>query len=138
MLDILSSPFQYLSLIIPYTTLLTAQFSLMEPPPLQLYNNKTALITSAKDFAAAHGYALVIKQSKETKVWLKCDRGEAYRNRYQLDENHRIRSTRSHLIDCPMMVLGTFKRNLEALELSVTERNHNHKASKSTSAHPSF
>lgn len=50
----------------------------MEPPPSQLYDIKTALITSAKDFAVAHGYALVIKRSKETKVWLECDRGEAY------------------------------------------------------------
>lgn len=94
----------------------------MELPPLQLYDSKSALITSAKDFAAAHGYALVIKRSKETKVWLKCDKGEAYRNRYKLDENQRIRSTRSRLTDCPMMVLGTFKRSLEAWELSVVEK----------------
>lgn len=106
----------------------------MEPPPLQLYDIKTAPITSAKDFAAAHGYALVIKRSKETKVWLNCDRCEAYRNRYQLD----IRSTGSRLIDCPMMVLGTFKRSIEAWELSVAERNHSHEASHSISAHPSL
>lgn len=86
----------------------------MEPPPLQLYDSKSALITSAKDFATAHGYVLVIKRSKETKVWLKRDRGEAYRNRYKLDENQRIRSTGSRLIDCPMMVLGTFKWSLES------------------------
>ena len=110
----------------------------MEPPSLQLYDSKSALITSAKDFAAAHGYALVIKRSKETKVWLKCDRGEAYRNQYKLDENHRIRSTGSRLIDSPMMLLGTFKWSLEAWELSVAESNHNHEASHRISAHPSF
>lgn len=69
---------------------------------------------------------------------MKFDRGEAYRNRYKLDENQRIRSTGSRLIDCPMMVLGTFKRSLEAWELSVAENNHNHEASHSISDHPSL
>lgn len=110
----------------------------MEPPPLQLYENKSALITSTKGFAAAHGYALVIKRSKVTKVWLKCDRGEAYRNRYKLDENHRTQNTSSRLIGCPILVLGTFKRSLEAWELSVPESNHNHEASHIISAHPSL
>lgn len=35
-----------------------------------------------------------------------------------------------------MMVLGTFKRSLEAWELSVAEKNHNHEASHTISAHP--
>lgn len=36
-----------------------------------------------------------------------------------------------------MIVLGTFKRSLEAWKLSIAERNHNHEASHSMSAHPS-
>lgn len=42
----------------------------MEPQPFQqLYDTKTALIASLqlRNFAAALGYALVIKKSKETK-----------------------------------------------------------------------
>lgn len=101
----------------------------MEPPSLQLYDNKTASVTSAKDFAAAHDYA-VIKRFKETKVWLKCDRGKAYQNRYQLDENQRVQSIGSRH--------ETFKQGLEAWELSVAEWNHIHKASHSISAHPSL
>lgn len=69
---------------------------------------------------------------------MKFDRGEAYRNLYRLNEDQRIRSAGSRLIDCPMMVLGTFKRSLEVCELSIAERNHNHEASHSISAHPSL
>lgn len=85
-----------------------------------------------------HSYALVIKWSKETKVWLKYDRREAYRNQYKLDENHHIQNTGSRLVDSLMMVLATFKRSLEAEELSIPESNHNHKTSHSISTYPSL
>lgn len=56
------------------------QFSLIKPPPFQLYDNKFAYITLINDFAIVPGYVLVMKQFKGTKFWLKYDRGKTYQN----------------------------------------------------------
>ena len=108
----------------------------MPPPPDMTFQTREELVNSAKMYAAQHGYALVIRTSRPGKLWLKCDRGEKYRNRLGLEENQRKRKTGTRLIGCYMEVIGKEKNGL--WEMYTKEATHNHEPSSDTSAHPSL
>ena len=48
----------------------------------------------------------MIKRSKPGKGWLKCDRGDSYRNRFYLSEEEQMRKTGTRLIDYPIEIAG--------------------------------
>ena len=108
----------------------------MPPPPDKTFQTREELVNSAKLHAAKHRYALVIKTSRPGKLWLKCDRGEKYRNCLGLEESQRKRKTGTRPIGCCMEVIGKEKNGL--WEMYTKEATHNHEPSSNTSAHPSL
>lgn len=109
----------------------------MEAPQRAVYPSRDELITAAKSHAARHHYAITIRTSKPGRVWLKCDRGGSYRNRLDLNDNTRKRTTGSRLINCPFSVTGTQLIN-GSWQLSVPNAAHNHEIASSLLAHPSL
>ncbi len=78
----------------------------LPPPPADVFESREALIVSTQEWAAGHGYAVVVARSKAGKVYLQCDRGDTYRNRHQLTDDTRHRRTGSRLIACPFSIIG--------------------------------
>lgn len=78
----------------------------MAPPLNEIFATREELVSSAKQHAAAYGYALVIRTSRPGKLWLKCDRREKYRNRLGLEDNQRKKKTGTRLVGCCMEVIG--------------------------------
>lgn len=78
----------------------------MPPPPNETFETREELVSSTKLHAVAHGYTLVIRTSRPGKLWLKCDRGEKYRNRLGLEDDQGKRKTGTRLIDYYMEVIG--------------------------------
>ena len=109
----------------------------LEFPPHAFYNSRKNLINAAKAFASEKGYVLVIKRSKPGKVWLKCNRGDSYRNRFQLSEKGRIRKTGTRLMDCPMGIVGKLI-SPNTWEMTTTNSTHNHNSSLHKSGHPTL
>lgn len=108
----------------------------MPPSPDETFQTREELVSSAKLHAATHGYALVIRTSRPGKLWLKCDRGEKYRNCLGLEVNQRKRKTGTRLIGCRMEVIGKEKNGL--WKMYTKDATHNHEPSSDTSAHPSL
>lgn len=79
----------------------TASSSLLPPPSDVFFPTQEALLGSAKEGAATHGYALTIARSKPGKVYLQYDWGGSYRNRR--------RRTGTRLISCPFSAVGVSK-----------------------------
>lgn len=81
----------------------------LAPLPEDRYNSHDELLAGAKAWAATNGYAVTIARSNASKgvVYLKCDRGERYRNQHQLTDDQRERQTRSPLINCPLSAVGS-------------------------------
>ena len=77
----------------------------MDLPDTRNYNSREDLLLVVKEYASEQGYALVIKRSKPGKLWIKCDRGDTYRNRYSLAGEDRLRVTGTRLIDCPVLII---------------------------------
>lgn len=109
----------------------------MEAPQSAIYTTRDELVTAIKTFTARHGYAVTIKRSKPGKIWFKCDRGGAYRNRYRLEDDDRKRTTGSRAINCPFSVTGTLLASGE-WQLLVPHGEHNHKIASTLLAHPSL
>ena len=80
----------------------------------------------------------MIKRSKSGKVWLKCDRGDLYRNRFQLSKEGRIQKTGTRLMDCPMEIVGKLINPTDAWEMTTTNSTHNHDPSLHKSGHPTL
>ncbi len=109
----------------------------LAPPPDNTYQSREALLEDAKQFAGCHGYALVIERSRDTKLWLKCDRGGVYRNRHHLTEATKKRKrAHSRLLDCPFRLRGAVKEGIWSLTTVNSE--HNHEASDDMRVHPSL
>lgn len=79
-----------------------------------------------KPLLSERGYAFVIKRSKPGKVWLKCDRGDSYRNWFKLSEEDRIRRTGTRLIDCSVEIIGKLINSTDTWEMTTTNAIHNH------------
>ncbi len=75
-------------------------------PPAGAFESRDSLIASTQEWAANHGYAVVIACSKPGKVYLQCDRGGRYRNRRHLTDETRRRRTGTRLINCPFSAIG--------------------------------
>ena len=95
-----------------HTFFLLQSYSMpLTPPPDQLFMSLEALLKAAKVYAANHGYAITILQSKKNKkgilykVWLKCDRGGKYRARDLTDDN-RVHLTGTRCIEYPFSAIG--------------------------------
>ena len=79
----------------------------LAPPPENRFNSCEELLTGAKNWAAANGYAVTIARPKKDAVYLKCDRGGSYRDQYRVSEAQmKRRKTGSRLIDCPFSAVG--------------------------------
>ncbi len=110
----------------------------LAPPPEEDYGSREELLTAVRSWAANHGYAVTIARSDTAKgrVYLKCDRGGLYRNKYDLSDETRSRQTGSRLINCPFSVVGNQIEGRWVVR--VRDKEHNHSASSTTAAHPSL
>ena len=107
------------------------------PPPHEVeYFSREDLLADVKNHAANNGFAVNINSSRPTKVYLVCDRGTKYRNRYDLTKETRRRTTGSRLINCPFRCMGKLEN--EIWKLTVSEPSHNHERSANSTAHPSL
>ena len=71
-------------------------------------------------------------------MWIKCDWGDTYRNRYFLADKDRLKVTGTRLIDCPVLIIGKYNTESEKWGLEAVNTEHNHDRSQSISAHPSL
>lgn len=76
------------------------------PSPPGFFESRQVLISSAKEWAVNHGYAIIIARSKPRTVYLKCDRRGKYQNRKQLTKSSGRRQTVSRLVECPFCLVG--------------------------------
>ena len=107
------------------------------PPPHEAeYFSREDLLADVRNHAANNGFAVTINSSRPTKVYLVCDRGTKYRNRYDLTEETRRRTTGSRLVDCPSRCMGKLEN--EIWKLTVSEPSHNHERSMNSTAYPSL
>ena len=107
------------------------------PPPHKAdYFSREDLLADVRNHAANNGFAVTINSSRPTKVYLVCDRGTKYRNRYDLTEETRRRTTGSRLVDCPSRCMGKLEN--EIWKLTVSEPSHNHERSMNSTAYPSL
>ena len=109
----------------------------MLPPPTGRFPSRDHLIEHVRTFACSQGYAVTIRRSdKDSRVVLCCDRGGCYRNRLNLTDGIRQRSTSSRLIGCSFQVLGG--KEADGLwALTIKDARHNHEPSEDLSGHPS-
>lgn len=71
------------------------------------FHNREELIQKARQFYAAKGYGLSIRDSKKDKyVVLCCDRGGKYRNRGKISIDNRKKITCTRLINYPFELQG--------------------------------
>jgi hypothetical protein len=109
----------------------------MDPPPEMAYPSLKALMESVQTFAATQGYVVTKKRTVEgKKLWIKCDRGGRYDDRYKLDDSTRQRTTASRLIDCPFELYARVYASDKQWHLKVKCSEHNHARSESLSGHP--
>src|SRR5690348_3844805 len=97
------------------------------PPPTSTFVNRNDLIAYCRNFTTAEGYKLIIGDSKvNSYVYLNCDMGGAYRNRYGLNDETRQRITASRKTGCKFSLYCTLQNG----EWSFVVRNgeHNHEA----------
>ena len=110
----------------------------MDLPDTRDYDSREDLLSAIKEYASEQGYTLVIKRSKPGKVWIKCDRGDTYRNRYFLADEDRLRVTGTWLIGCSVLIIGKYSTESEKWGLEAIYTEHHHDRSQSISAHPSL
>jgi len=106
------------------------------PPPVGCFPTRSELIQHVRNFGAEQGYGISIARSKPNKVYLICDRGGPYRNRFNLTDETRISTTGLRLINCAFWAVGTAIDGVWLL--SIRNPAHNHERSHSVTAHPSL
>ncbi|CAG8840763.1 27694_t:CDS:2, partial [Racocetra persica] len=83
-------------------------------PSLGYFKIYNTLIKHAKTYAFNNGYAVSIKRSKRDKfVYLRYDRGRAYRNALNLTKETQKRETSSQLIECSFELYGRKQKDKE-------------------------
>jgi hypothetical protein len=109
----------------------------MDPPPELAYDSSEALMAAVEAFANSQGYVVTKKRTVEgKKLWIKCDRGRSYDDRYKLDDSTRQRNTSSRLTDCPFELYARVLSSDKKWRLQVKCSEHNHERSESLSGHP--
>lgn len=110
----------------------------MAPMPSSQFGSREELLTSAKEWAAHQGYAIVIARSRFNRLWLKCDRGGQYENRRNLTPDQRKRKRGdSRLLGCPFKMLAIVRKDgVWRVQTEVAE--HNHGPSEDLSLHPTL
>jgi len=102
------------------------------------FESRDELLNYVFSVSLNSGYGVTIarshknRQGEETTVFLKCDRGQTYRNRLHLTDETRKRKTATKLIDCPFSLVG--RRNSEGWSLEIRHLLHNHEMSDHPSA----
>lgn len=110
----------------------------MAPIPVSQYSSREELLSSAKEWAAHQGYAIVIARSRFNRLWLKCDRGGQYENRRNLTPDQRKRKRGdSRLLGCPFKMLAIVRKDgVWRLQTEIAE--HNHGPSEDLTLHPTL
>ena len=110
----------------------------MAPMPPSQFGSREELLTSAKEWAAHQGYAIVIARSRFNRLWLKCDRGGQYENRRNLTPDQRKRKRgNSRLLGCPFKMLAIVRKDgVWRVQTEIAE--HNHGPSEDLSLHPTL
>ena len=109
----------------------------MEPPPEMAFPTSDAVMEAVQAFAATQGYLVTKERTVEgKKIWIKCDRGRSYDDRYELDESTRQRTTSSRLTDCPFELYARVLSSDKQWHLKVKCSEHNHERSECLSGHP--
>ena len=110
----------------------------MAPMPSSQFDSREELLTSAKEWAAHQGYAIVIARSRFNRLWLKCDRGGQYENRRNLTPDQRKRKRGdSRLLGCPFKMLAIVRKDgVWRVQTEIAE--HNHGPSEDLSLHPTL
>lgn len=71
------------------------------PPPYETeYLSREDHLADVRNYAANNEFAVTINSPRPTKVYLVCDQGTKYRNRYDVTEETWRRTTGSRLIEC--------------------------------------
>ncbi|XP_077216899.1 protein FAR1-RELATED SEQUENCE 5-like [Tasmannia lanceolata] len=109
----------------------------MLPPPITRFQSREELLEHVYSFARSQGYILTIRKSeKDKKVILKCDKGGVYRGIHKATTDQDKKKRRSRLTNCPFRIDGK-RKNSGSWVLKIKNLEHNHKASKDISVHPS-
>lgn len=110
----------------------------MAPMPSSQFSSREELLTSAKEWAAHQGYAIVIARSRFNRLWLKCDRGGQYENRRNLTPDQRKRKRGdSRLLGCPFKMLAIVRKDgIWRVQTEIPD--HNHGPSEDLSLHPTL
>ncbi|OAD73333.1 hypothetical protein PHYBLDRAFT_65941 [Phycomyces blakesleeanus NRRL 1555(-)] len=67
-------------------------------------------IAKMQEYALANNFALVIKDGKPTRVYLKCSKGGHYKNTRKIDDNDRKKIPSSGMIGCPYLLKVSYKK----------------------------
>ena len=114
-----------------------SSMGMVGPPPAQ-FHNREDMLAYVKDWAANHGYAIVIGRSRHNKCWLKCDRGGKYNDRYQENpEDRKRKRADSRLTDCPFQVRAVMKKD-GIWRVTTAKPFHNHEPIQDLTHHPSL
>ena len=110
----------------------------MVGPPAAQFHNRDDMLAYVKEWAANHGYAIVIGRSRHNKCWLKCDRGGRYNDRYSENPEERKRKRAdSRLTDCPFQVRAVMKKD-GIWRVTTAKPFHNHEPIEDLTHHPSL
>ena len=111
----------------------------LAPPPNGQFSTREEALTYLKSFAAPQGYAVVIKRSRQNRLWMRCDRGGSSENRPLVAEGQRKRKHReSRLMGCPFKVVVAYKADADIWRTEVVIAEHNHPPSEDFSEHPTL
>jgi len=88
------------------------------------FSSKEEIVDHLKDQYIKEGVVLTTKRSKEAVLWLKCDRGGSYRNRYHLSDETRQRKTSSRLAGCPFEITCRLKDGVWVVTKVAGSHNH--------------
>jgi len=102
------------------------------------FNTREEAIATIKAFAEEHGFAVVIRSSSEAYVYLICDRGRRYDERWDKSGTIRQRETATRLCGCPYSIACRYSREDGRWHVETTEAQHNHPPSAVPSVHPSL
>ncbi|OAD72398.1 hypothetical protein PHYBLDRAFT_65557 [Phycomyces blakesleeanus NRRL 1555(-)] len=98
--------------------------------PANGYSDMTMAISKMQEYALANNFALVTRDSKPTRVYLKCAKGGHYKNTRNIEDSERKRIPSSGKTGCPYLLKISYKKAAKGyLLLKATneiEGYHNH------------
>ena len=109
----------------------------MEPPIEQDFETREQLLTSIRQHALSHGYAItIINSAKERNICLGCDRGGVYHDHIDASEGSKRRKTSTRRMNCPFRLYAKKLVDSNQWEIQVRNPSHNHEADDNMIGHP--